>query len=124
MAKTQLITGTERKRRFSDDDRRQYVIEALSPDSTFAGVARKYEISQSVLHYWKKKFFPVPQPFARLKVEDSKEVQPIQPMHAAAMPSVTTSEAIRIHLKTGVMVEFPMSASPESIALFLRSLRV
>lgn len=121
MSKTQLITGNEKKRRFSDVERRQFVQEAMCPGSSVAEVSRKYNISQSILHLWKKKY--TASRFTQVQVDSSEESELRFAHNPDFIKPRASNETIRIHLSAGVIVEFPLSVSPSSIALFLKSLR-
>ncbi|HYX37886.1 MAG TPA: transposase [Oligoflexus sp.] len=52
MAKYDIVTRAERRRKFTDEQQSEIVNEALGPDGVIAEVARKYELSQSLLHRW------------------------------------------------------------------------
>jgi transposase len=49
----EIITGTERRRRWRDEDKVRIVAEAEAPDSVFALVARRHEISRGQLWKWR-----------------------------------------------------------------------
>ncbi|SIQ75878.1 transposase, partial [Acidiphilium rubrum] len=49
----EIITGTERRRRWRDEDKLRIVAEAEAPDAVFALVARRHEISRGQLWKWR-----------------------------------------------------------------------
>ena len=50
----EIISGVERRRRWSDADKLRIVAEADEPGATVAEVARRHEISRSILWAWRK----------------------------------------------------------------------
>ena len=60
MQKMEIITRTERRRKFSDTFRRQVVAETEQPDVTIISVARKYELAQSLVFKWREKYLGRP----------------------------------------------------------------
>jgi transposase len=52
--RVEVITGVERRRRHSDEEKMQMVAEAMESGS-FAAVARKYDVSTSLLFAWRKR---------------------------------------------------------------------
>ena len=50
----EIISGVERRRRWRDEEKLSIVAEAESPGACFAEVARRHEVSRSVLWAWRK----------------------------------------------------------------------
>ena len=50
----EIISGVERRRRWSDADKLRIVAEADEPGAKVAEVARRHEISRSILWTWRK----------------------------------------------------------------------
>ena len=50
----EIISGVERRRRWSVADKLRIVAEADEPGATVAEVARRHEISRSILWAWRK----------------------------------------------------------------------
>jgi transposase len=50
----EIITGVERRRRWRLEDKLRIVAEAGEPGARFAEVARRHEVSRSVLWTWRK----------------------------------------------------------------------
>jgi len=51
----ELITGTGRRRRWSDDDKVRIVVESLRPGATVSEVARRHGLSPQQLFCWRRK---------------------------------------------------------------------
>ncbi|MDQ3233530.1 MAG: transposase [Pseudobdellovibrionaceae bacterium] len=67
MSKTQIITGVERRRKFTDKEKAALVLETM--ESSLAAVGRKHGIAPSALYRWKQKF--PPKSFAMVEVKDN-----------------------------------------------------
>ena len=50
----EIISGVERRRRWSATDKLRIVAEAYEAGATVAAVARRHEISRSILWAWRK----------------------------------------------------------------------
>jgi len=53
--RVEIITGKERRRRWSDEDKRRLTVEAFAPGATVAHVARLRDVSESCLYAWRKR---------------------------------------------------------------------
>ena len=49
----EIITGTERRRRWRLEGKLRIVAEVAAPGACFADVARRYEVSRGLLWYWR-----------------------------------------------------------------------
>ena len=114
MSKTQVITGVERRRKFSDEDKARIVAEIA--ESSLSIVSRKYGISLSCLSNWKKKFST--KSFALVKVQGGR----VKPSSAKSLPYSSRTDVIRVVIHQNVFVEFPLSSEPTAIARFIRAL--
>ena len=54
--RVEIITGTERRRRWSEAEKRQLVAESYGPGSGVAQVARRHGVAESCLYVWRKQF--------------------------------------------------------------------
>ena len=50
------VLGAERRRRWSETEKRQIVEESLDPAVTVSGIARRHGISRSLLVSWRRRF--------------------------------------------------------------------
>lgn len=50
----EIITGVERRRRWSGEDRARIVAETEEPGSSVAIVARRYDISRGLVRHWRR----------------------------------------------------------------------
>ena len=59
-----LSTGPERRRRWNGDIREQILAEAFSPGATVADVARRFQVSASLIYKWRRASLIPPVGFA------------------------------------------------------------
>ena len=53
--RVEIITGKARRRRWSEDERRQLVAEAFAPGAVVSHVARLHDVAESCLYAWRKR---------------------------------------------------------------------
>jgi len=53
--RVELITGTTRHLRRSDEERAQILAESFEPGANIAAVARRHGVAGGLLHYWRKR---------------------------------------------------------------------
>jgi len=115
-----LITGGERRRRWSDEDRARILAAIAEPGAVIAEVARREEISTSLIYRWRweaRKGANASTPgFARVIVE----AQPQRPMPARA--SEPEPGAVVVEMKDA-RIRIGGNASAAVIAATLKALR-
>ena len=52
----EILTGVERRRRWSEEERLRILHEASLPGSSVAEVARRYDVSRSQIYQWRRAF--------------------------------------------------------------------
>jgi transposase len=116
MAHSILLTGPDRRRSWSDEERREILAEAFAPGATVAAVARRYEVSTGLLYTWRR---------------NAKRESGAQFMRALVTddhtsnenPTLSSEPAIVVEMPGGVRVSISASANPDLIAATLRGLR-
>lgn len=58
MAKVEILTGAERQRRWSAEQKLSILQEAFGPDGSVSVVARRHDILPQQIYAWRKKFSP------------------------------------------------------------------
>jgi transposase len=108
--RAEVLSGIERRRRWSDDERAQIIGETLVPGAKVSAVARRYGISNSLLFSWRRQ--------ARMDVEVSPRLVPV--MIAAsdaneAPPTVMASSApvIELDFESGARLRIFDAAAPD-----------
>ena len=122
MGQITVVSGPERRRRWSDEARLQILTEAFLPGASVAEVARRYDVSTGLIYTWRSKFreahgepmpADLPEPgFAEaVMIADAGAVRP--GLHPA----------IVVDLARGKRMSIFASASPAVVAAALKALR-
>ena len=111
----EVITGVERRRRWSWDQKRAIVEESLSPHASAAGIARRHGIGTGQLYTWrrqllKRQLAETPR-FARVEVA----VEPPRLTGPIASPVPGAAGMIEITLADGTAVR--VNADVDELAL-------
>jgi transposase len=117
VAQAILMSGVERRRSWSDEDRRRILAEAFAPGAVAAAVARRYEVSSGLLYTWRRQ--------ARLIASEPGFVRAIVggTGQEAAVTKPACDPAIVVELPNGVRVNIGASASEKAIAATLKALQ-
>ena len=110
MAQVQVITGAERRRRWSEEQKRALVAEAFAPGAVVMDVARRADVSATVLYRWRRQFTPGAA-FAQMMLA--------APETSAGVPPAC---AIEIDFGNGSRVRIPASIRPELAAAIVKAL--
>jgi len=54
--RVEIVAGKERRRRWSDEERRRLVAEAFRPGAIVAHVARRHGVAESCFYAWRKRY--------------------------------------------------------------------
>ena len=54
MGQIRVMTGPERRRRWRDEERFQILTEAFAPAACVADVARRWDVSTSLIYTWRR----------------------------------------------------------------------
>ena len=119
MGQISVLTGPERRRRWSEDERQRIVAEAFAPGSCVAQVARDHDISTGLIYTWRRRLRGdlADQDLAdRGFVEAAMEAEPIK----QAAPS---GGMIVVELTGSVRIRICGSAPPLLVSAVLKALR-
>ena len=121
----EIILG-EPRRRWSEDEKRALVAETLVEGETVCGVARRHNISRSMLFSWRKQYgealsrpAPAPTPigFTPVAVAGPELAMPPAPAApSAAMP------LIELDFASGVRLRISGTCDPELVAAAMKAL--
>lgn len=124
MSQVHVITGRERRRRWSDEEKRTIVAAAFAPGAVVADVARRADVCSSLIYRWRREIGP-PVGFAEVVVDPCG----VERRSHSALPSVETvrsdaSEvpAIDVELFGSSRVCIPASIPPELAAAVIKAL--
>ena len=133
----EMISGVERRRRLSAADKLRIVAEADEPGSKVAEVARRHEISRSILWTWRKQArageLTASDPLGFLAVVVNTSIAVDAPITAsnappaASVPADTPSPpdqlAITITLANGTRLEISAALSLPALSCIIGALR-
>jgi transposase len=85
--RVEIITGKERRRRWSDEEKRRLVAEAFGTGAVVAQVARRYAVAESCLYTWRKQFVEEVAGASRVEPEPPALI----PVMIEAAPAATIS---------------------------------
>jgi transposase len=112
---TSLITGPERRRSWSEDQKLTLLAAAFSPGAKVAEVARRADICTSLIYRWRRDFAAeTPGGFMPALLSDDR---------APVGEAVTSKPAIVVELTGGRRVKIDAGADPALVAAILRVLR-
>lgn len=112
----EVITGTGRRRRYSEDDKARVVEETLAPGAVVSQVARRYGLTPQQVFTWRRE--------ARERAEASKAVSFAPVVMAAPPVADTKTEATIIEILIGAAtVRVPPGADAAMLRLVLRAVK-
>ena len=122
----ELITGTMRRRRWSDDERARILAESFEPGANISAVARRHGVNGGLLRSWRKK----------AKMRAGEAAQADGPLFIPVAIAKASGEAIgetprplpppgrMMEIETrGALVRVPAGVDPETLAVVLAALR-
>ena len=94
--RVEIITGTERRRRWSEAEKRQLVAESYGRGSGVAQVARGHGVAESCLYVWHKQFAgagvePAVEPRRLIPVRVEDTPTPASALASASTPTPTAT---------------------------------
>lgn len=124
MARMEIITGGERRRRWSDEEKYQVLAEADARGVKISEVARRYDILPQQIRRWRKQLLEprvsVPAPsFVPVSLTDGASSDLLQ---AARAPK--RSATIEITLRNGRVLKVPADLERSSLASLIACVEV
>lgn len=113
MSQITLLTGPERRRRWRDDEKSAIVEAAFAPGACVSEVARRWEISSSLIYTWRR--------HARAQTGEPAFVEAVV-ADGASGSGPGGDPVIRVEL-SGARVSITAGASPALVGAVLRALR-
>lgn len=117
MGQITLITGGERRRRWSEEDRTRILAAVAEPGAVIADIARQADVCSSLIYKWRRdaRCVTAGAGFAEVKIADA-DVAP------ALQPGMPEAAEILIEMKTA-RIRICANASPTLVAATLKALR-
>src|SRR5579862_1159218 len=92
--RVEVITGPDRRRRWSLEQKRAIVAESHRTDTTPAAVARRYGLNTGQLYTWRRQLRAVPLPgFARVELAKAET-----PVTSSGMIEITLTDGARVRV--------------------------
>lgn len=114
-----VISGSERRRRWSPAEREEIVLASFVPGAVIAEVARQFDVSTSLIYKWRRDVQQSDAMFVPAIIAENE---------APAVPAVPgdvfdDSPAIRLDLAGGTTVSIAATAPARLVLAVLRALR-
>ncbi len=116
MGQVTVFSGAERRRRWSDADKRALVEAAFAPGAVVSEVARGADVAASQIYRWRKQFAP-----ERVADFAAVIVAPGEGAQGAPARGPTPAAALVIEIG-GAVVRIAADAPPRLVTAVLRSL--
>jgi transposase len=118
MTQVTVLTGAVRRRDWSDEERLEILREAFSPGAKVQHVARRYDVSRSLIYQWRRMALRrVQEKFVPAMIEE--DCEPV-----TAKPVVSEPEAaIVLELVDGRRMRISASTPPALAVAALRAVR-
>jgi transposase len=76
MARVEVITGPERRRRWSDDQKRAIVTASFAPGAVVSEVARRADVSSGQIYRWRQELRAAAAGFAQVLIAPAESPAP------------------------------------------------
>jgi transposase len=113
MSRVEVITGLERRRRWTEEQKRAIVAETLEPGAVVAEVARRADIRTDQIYRWRKKMRARGEGFARVLVGPAEKFDPPPGEGAGccAAPAIEVAFAGKAHLRIPASIPVALAAA-------------
>ena len=115
MARVEVITGRERRRRWSEEQKRAIVAASLVPGAAVSDVARRADVGPGQIYRWRQELRAVADGFAQVLIA------PPDPT-AAADGAISGEAAIEVEFAGKARVRIPGSIPPALAAAVVKAL--
>ncbi|RUV16806.1 MULTISPECIES: transposase [unclassified Mesorhizobium] len=116
MSHVTLLTGPERRRRWSKEDQCRILAAAFAPGSTVAAVARQYDLATSLIYKWRRTMRARETGFAEVVVVPDEPVATSRPATPAAVIELEIAGKMRLRV--------PLTTPPTLAAAIVKALGV
>jgi transposase len=116
MARVEVITGPERRRRWTEEQKRAIVAASLEPGAVVADVARRAEVGADQIYRWRQQLARSDR-FAQVLI-----APPELPAAKATHDAACAEPVIEIEFSGRACVRIPASISPALAASIIKAL--
>ena len=117
MARVEIISGPERRRHWTDEQKRAIVAESLAPGAVVSAVARRAEVGPGQIYRWRQELRSIADGFARVLIAPPEDAAP-----NLADRAVDREPAIEIAFAGQVQLRIPRTVPPELAAAVVKAL--
>src|SRR5438309_2855753 len=110
MSRVEVITGPERRRRWSDEQKRAIVAASLAPGAVVSEVARRADVCAGQIYRWRQEFRAVADGFAQILIAPAG-----LPAPQAVDASYAAEAVIEVEFAGRTRVRIPVS-TPAALA--------
>jgi transposase len=110
MSRVEVISGPERRRRWSDDQKRAIVAEAFAPGASVSEVARRSDVVAGQIYRWRRELGNAAAGFAEIVVSPASE------------RAIVVASAIEIEIGRNIRVRIPMTTPKELASAVIKVL--
>ena len=110
MAQVQVISGVERRRRWSENQKQQIVEAAFAPGASVSEVARQADLHNSIIYKWRRELQRAAGGFTQLVVK------------ADEAPVCSRQDVIEVALSNGTQLRIPSTVPSDLAASVIKAL--
>ena len=111
MSGIEVMSGPERRRRWSEGQERAIVAEAFAPGASVSAVARRVDVVAGQIYRWRRDLGSTAAGFAEVVVSPSSRER-----------SVADGPAVEIDFGTGIRARIPMTTPKELASAVIKAL--
>jgi len=123
MSTVTVLSGPERRRRWTSAEKARIVEESLAPEASVAAVARRHDIHPNLLHLWRRQART--EKLALVRADDAAAGE-VQFAAVAVTPeergSGVPSSVIEIEFTDGTRLRITGSAEPATVSALMKAL--
>lgn len=123
MSTVTVLSGPERRRRWTSAEKARIVEESLAPEASVAAVARRHDIHPNLLHLWRRQART--ENLALVRADDAAAGE-VQFAAVAVTPeergSGVPSSVIEIEFADGTRLRITGSAEPATVSALMKAL--
>ena len=97
MAQITLLTGPERRRRWSDEERERILAAAFEPGAIVANISRQFEVSTSLIYKWREQALAAGQFAPAILAGEPMPVKAPEPEPAAILIELANGSRVKIN---------------------------
>lgn len=123
--RVEVITGKERRRRWSEEEKARLVAESWEPGAVVAHVARRHGVAESCLYTWRKQIADVRVPAAS-RASELPPMIPVaieEPEPSPPVPERSSAARAVIVLADGTRLEIDAAYPAEALRTLIATLR-